>query len=81
MMTRVTLGHIGRAMHASRLMLVAFVLVNVAALLRTAGVWALPELYLTWIVAAGLCWIGAFALFTGVCGPMLVAPRVDGKPG
>jgi uncharacterized protein involved in response to NO len=81
MMARVTLGHTGRAMQANRSTLAAFVLVNVAALLRTAAVWAVPQLYLIWMIAAGLCWIAAFALFTSVYAPMLVAPRVDGKQG
>jgi uncharacterized protein involved in response to NO len=81
MMTRVTLGHTGRAMEASRLTVIAFVLVNLAALLRSPAVLIAPEQYRDWLLAAGLCWIGAFALFTGVYGPMLATPRVDGKPG
>lgn len=81
MMVRVTLGHTGRTMRASRLTLLAFALVNAAALLRTAGVWIAPQGYLGWMIASGVCWIAAFLLFTGLYGPMLVAPRVDGKPG
>jgi uncharacterized protein involved in response to NO len=81
MMARVTLGHTGRAMHASRLTLLAFALVTVAALLRSIAVWLAPGLYTGWMLAAGTCWIGAFALFTAVYAPMLIAPRVDGKPG
>jgi uncharacterized protein involved in response to NO len=81
MMARVTLGHTGRAMQASRLTVVAFVLVNIAALLRSPAALIAPDQYRDWLLAAGLCWIGAFALFTAVYGPMLAAPRVDGKPG
>jgi uncharacterized protein involved in response to NO len=81
MMARVTLGHTGRAMSASRLTVLAFVLVTAAALLRSVAVWSAPELYREWLLASGACWSGAFALFTAVYGPMLMAPRVDGKPG
>jgi uncharacterized protein involved in response to NO len=81
MMARVTLGHTGREMQASRLTVLAFVLINIAALLRSPAALIAPEHYRDWLLAAGLCWIGAFALFTAIYGPMLVAPRVDGKPG
>ena len=81
MMTRVTLGHTGREVRAGTLTVVAFVLVNAAALLRSPAVWGAPELYREWLILAGVCWIAAFALFLTVYGPMLVAPRVDGKPG
>lgn len=81
MMTRVTLGHTGRAMHASRLTILAFALVITAGLLRTFAVWIDPSLYREWLLASGACWIGAFTLFTAIYAPMLIAPRVDGKPG
>ena len=81
MMARVTLGHTGREMQASRLTVLAFVLINIAALLRSPAALIAPEHYRDWLLAAGFCWIGAFALFTAIYGPMLVAPRVDGKPG
>lgn len=81
MMTRVTLGHTGRAMQASRLTLAAFVLINVAALLRSPAALIAPEQYRDWLLASGICWILAFAVFLVVYGPMLAAPRVDGKPG
>lgn len=81
MMSRVTLGHTGRHMQASRLTLLAFLLINTAALLRSPAALLDPGDYSTWLLAAGVCWIAAFALFTAIYGPMLVAPRVDGKPG
>jgi len=81
MMSRVTLGHTGRAMQASRLTVLAFVLVNIAALLRSPAVMIAPAHYREWLLAAGVCWIAAFTLFTAIYGPMLAAPRVDGKPG
>ena len=81
MMARVTLGHTGRAMQASRLTVLAFVLINAAALLRSPALLIAPAHYRDWLLAAGLCWIAAFTLFVTVYGPMLVTPRVDGKPG
>jgi uncharacterized protein involved in response to NO len=81
MMARVTLGHTGRPMQAGRLTILAFALVTAAALLRGPAVWIEPTLYPAWMHASGACWIGAFGLFIGVYGPMLIAPRIDGKPG
>jgi len=81
MMTRVTLGHTGRAMQASRLTVLAFVLINIAALLRSPALLIAPSHYRDWLLAAGFCWIAAFSLFVAIYGPMLATPRVDGKPG
>ncbi len=81
MMSRVTLGHTGRAMQASRLTVLAFVLINAAAALRALAPMIEPGLYRDWLLGASVCWILAFALFTGIYGPMLVARRVDGRPG
>jgi uncharacterized protein involved in response to NO len=33
------------------------------------------------MTASGLAWIVAFGLFVAVYAPMLLRPRVDGKPG
>ncbi len=81
MMARVTLGHTGRLMEASRLTMMAFVLVNLAAVLRAPMPLVFPGAYREWLVAAGICWVLAFGLFVWVYGPMLVRPRVDGRPG
>jgi uncharacterized protein involved in response to NO len=81
MMARVTLGHTGRPMRASRLTVLAFGLVTAAAVLRSAAIWLEPGLQGAWLLVSGFCWSGAFALFTAVYAPMLVTPRVDGKPG
>ncbi len=81
MMARVTLGHTGRPMRASRATTLAFALVTAAALLRGPAVWLEPALYQTWMLASGACWIGAFVLFVAIYGPMLLSPRIDGKPG
>ena len=51
MMTRVTLGHTGRPLKAGYVMSVAFLLVNVAALLRIAALGLLSTAALLWALA------------------------------
>ncbi len=81
MMARVTLGHTGRAMGAAPAMTLAFVLLNVAAAARVFGPMVWPRVYPGWVLIAGLLWTLAFGLFLFVHGPMLLRPRVDGRPG
>lgn len=81
MMSRVAVGHTGRPMQAAPLTLVAFVLINLAAFLRGVAPLLIPAGYQTWLMAGGLCWMLAFALFLWVHAPMLLRPRPDGQPG
>ena len=81
MMARVTLGHTGRPMRAGSLTLAAFVLVNLAALLRGLAPLIAPTGYQSWLMIGGFCWILAFGLFLWVHAPMLTRPRADGRPG
>jgi len=61
-MTRATLGHTGRPLHADRLTTAIYVAVNLAALARLAAeVWTGQAIVL--IDASGLFWIAAFTLF------------------
>jgi uncharacterized protein involved in response to NO len=81
MMSRVTLGHTGRTMVASRTMTVSFVFVAIAAAVRVAT----PIVAMAWyrgaIMTAGIFWTAAFCLFLLAHGAMWVTPRVDGKMG
>jgi uncharacterized protein involved in response to NO len=79
MMARVSLGHTGRALRASNAMAVAFVLINLAALLRVLVPIALPNGYNILIYGSILSWLAAFALFMFVYAPILTAPRIDGQ--
>lgn len=79
MMVRVTFGHTGRAMVAPTSMIGAFVAINLAALIRVACPLLWPAHYSTWMLLSGVLWSGAFAAFLLVIGPMLLAPRVDGR--
>ena len=81
MMARVAVGHTGRPMQAAPLTLIAFILINLAAVLRGLAPLLAPAGYQTWLTAGGLCWILAFGLFLWVHAPMLWSPRPDGRPG
>lgn len=80
MMARVALGHTGRPLETGPLMIAAFCLLSLAAVARVFGpLW--PAITPTIINIAGGLWIVAFALFVYRYLPMLLRPRVDGKPG
>jgi uncharacterized protein involved in response to NO len=81
MMARVSLGHTGRLLESAPVMTRAFVAINFAALLRVALPLIFPGVYAQSMVASGLAWVAAFGLFVVVYAPMLLRPRVDGKPG
>jgi uncharacterized protein involved in response to NO len=74
--TRASLGHTGRPLSVSRPVAIAYGLLLTAAVARVFLVpyeWAVE-------VAAGL-WAAAFALVFIVYAPILMRPRVDGRPG
>lgn len=74
---RVSLGHSGRALHPSRLMILSYALMLLAALLRlTAAVYPSTGLW----DGAALCWALALGLFAFEFIPYLLSPRADGKP-
>ncbi|SJM96287.1 NnrS family protein [Crenothrix polyspora] len=81
MMARVSLGHTGRALRASNSIVVAFVLINLAALFRVVLPIALPAWYGSLIYLSILLWLAAFSLFVFVYLPILSSARVDGQQG
>ncbi|MBS3963015.1 MAG: NnrS family protein [Methylomonas sp.] len=81
MMARVSLGHTGRALKASNIMALAFMLINAAAILRVVFPAALPGWYGWSVFASAYLWLAAFALFMQHYLPMLASRRTDGKPG
>jgi uncharacterized protein involved in response to NO len=80
MMSRTALGHTGRALHASRITISAFALVNLAALLRVAGALH-PELGNGVLWAGAASWSVALLLYVIEFFPVLSSPRPDGRPG
>jgi uncharacterized protein involved in response to NO len=79
MMMRSTLGHTGRKLIASRADIAAFLLLQVAAILRVVA--GMTDNYRAVVIASGVVWILAFAVFLLRYAPMLLQPRVDGQPG
>jgi uncharacterized protein involved in response to NO len=75
-MPRVTLGHVGRDLVASRMTVLAFVLINAAAVARVSASWHATKMHVLLLVA-GTLWIAAFALFDLVYAPMLLTQRTD----
>ena len=81
MMARVSLGHTGRLLEPAPVMTLAFVAVNLAALIRVLLPLLFPAAYAHGMATAGLVWMAAFGVFVAVYAPMLLRPRVDGKRG
>ncbi len=79
MMARVSLGHTGRALRVSNAILLAFVLINLAALFRVLMPFILPDWYMNMIYFSTLCWLAAFSLFILIYTPILTSIRADGK--
>ncbi|MCK6372232.1 MAG: NnrS family protein [Gammaproteobacteria bacterium] len=77
--TRVALGHTGRPLRAAPATVAAYVALNAAVLVRILSPVA-PDSYLRLIDIAASGWFAAFALFVWVYGPMLIRPRIDGRP-
>jgi uncharacterized protein involved in response to NO len=80
-MTRVALGHTGRALTVSRAIGAAYLLLTFAALLRVFGAALFPAHYLLTLTVAALAWMISFGIFLVVYAPILWWPRADGRPG
>ena len=82
MMSRVALGHTGRAIIPASLTVTAYWLVNAAALLRVLfAMIASDDLRQAALIGSGTLWSLAFLLFAIVYAPILSRPRADGRPG
>lgn len=81
MMMRSTLGHTGRPLEASGLDVSAFLLLQMAAVVRVLAGFASPGLYRSLVVASAVFWLLAFGLFLLRYLPILTRPRIDGRPG
>jgi len=81
MMARVSIGHTGREMILNSWMVLAFILINVAAITRVIIPMLVPELYLFFIQFSGWLWVSAFIIFFIIYTPMWMKPRVDGREG
>ncbi len=83
MATRVSLGHSGRALKASKITLFCFFLLQFAVLCRL-----LSEIFQSYHhgaaylnLAAAIIWLVSFGIWVSIYMPFFVQPRVDGRPG
>lgn len=81
MMARVARGHTGRPINVAASTTLAFVLVNLAVALRVFGPAWFAAHHALWIDLSAALWVLAFALFAWRYLPVLLRPRVDGRPG
>lgn len=81
MISRVSLGHTGRIIKAGRLIVTAYLLLNLSVIIRVGIPIFLPEWYLKAIFYSGFVWIISYILFLAQYWQILTGPRADGKPG
>lgn len=81
MMVRTTRGHTGRMLVADRFDVAMFAAVLAAGVVRVALPLAVLALTLPAVVVSAALWSIGFALFAWRYGPVLLRPRLDGKPG
>lgn len=81
MMARVSLGHTGREMKLNNWMVLSFILINIAALVRVILPMLFTENYLQFIQVSGWLWVSSFVIFAVVYTSMWIRPRVDGREG
>ncbi|WP_281555941.1 NnrS family protein [Thalassomonas sp. RHCl1] len=81
MIARVSLGHTGRPLMPPKLLSYGFALISISTLLRVFGPWGAPTYTLYFIELSAVCWFIAYGAFIFKYGPMLTAPRADGRPG
>jgi uncharacterized protein involved in response to NO len=81
MMSRVSLGHTGRPMIASRTMTIAYGLMIAGALIRILVPFLLTAFYAVGILVAAIFWTAALLLFILCYWPILTKARIDGLEG
>lgn len=81
MITRVSLGHTGRIIKADKTIILSYILLNLATILRVFIPLISIERYSLAILDSSLLWIIAFSLFVFKYSRILISPRPDGKEG
>ena len=81
MMARVSIGHTGREMQLNSWMVLSFILLNVAAIVRVILPMLMEEYYMQFLQISGWIWIISFSIYLVIYTPMWIRPRVDGRPG
>src|SRR5690554_8009641 len=75
MIARVSLGHSGRPLQPNKLVSVGFILVLVAALIRSVATAVFPSLTLHFYCVSALLWVLAFLVFVFLYFKILTTPR------
>lgn len=81
MITRTARGHSGLPLQVGRAEVAAYAFVHLAAAFRVLLPLAWPSGYGLAVSASSALWSAAFLLYVLVYVPILVRPRVDGRPG
>ena len=81
MMARVSLGHTGRQLDVRGTTVLAFLLIAIGATVRLVGTSFFVSFSASVWLFTALAWIAAFGLFSWNYWPVLVRPRIDGRPG
>ena len=81
MMTRTARGHTARPLHADAFDVACYALVLLGALVRVAVPLLAPAFTAGSVLLSALLWSGGFALYAVRYAPVLMRPRLDGKPG
>jgi len=81
MITRTARGHTGRPLVADRFEIGCYALIQAAAVIRVFGGLLLPHGYRWTVIASGICWSIAFAVYAVRYWPILSRPRIDGRSG
>lgn len=80
MISRVSLGHTGRIIQTDWVIATAFLLINLALMVRVFGELLLGN-YMQILIYATMLWSLAFAIFLWRYVPILSLSRVDNRPG
>ena len=80
MISRVSLGHTGRAIHVGKIMNTSFILMFAAFLSRVFAPLFISQ-YMTIILLTAGLWVLAYGAFVIIYCPVLFQPRVDGADG
>ena len=79
-MTRAALGHTGRKLIATPIIVISYLLISLAALIRIVCPF-FPDLYSYGMGVAGLLWIISYVIYLSEYALILTSPRIDGQPG
>lgn len=79
-MSRAALGHAGRPLLVSPVIVAAYGLISAGAVLRVAAP-VIPGAMAGLTLAGGLVWTAAWLAFVVIYWPILTRPRADGRPG